>query len=429
MPRTSSNPHTLTNAYGMVRPYTRHLSGCKIKKKKNDESCSCPKWLYEHRKGSQPRRYTLTTPSWSEALKIATDTLEGFNPTIAAAKAVISDSNAKLVSVADACQKWIKRTKSQNLSAGILAQYKSLSKKLQEWADKNRVEYIQDITRSQLESWYGSDEWTKYAVTTRHQRWSVLRSMFSYWHDLGDLEKNPIAAIKPVEQNGDFRQGPYTDEQIKAIFNILAANTPDIPDITPNNIPVAEKRVYTVRLHAFVTLLLDTGCDVVDAVLFEKTNVTLQTVNSRKVSVYRYHREKTGKPAVIPLSNNVTKILTNVPMLKTNPENMPFRHDGELEADIKTWSYRVRQLLSVAKVHFVTLPRGRDGKTRKKAANVKQFRHTFAIRQLVAGQREETVARMLGHSDVQMIRSHYGAWVKERDDAHVREVIEVRAGL
>jgi integrase len=192
---------------------------------------------------------------------------------------------------------------------------------------------------------------------------------------------------------------------------------------------VEEKRVFAARLLAFVTLLLNTGCDVVDAVLFDQANLTSQTVASSEVYVYRYDREKTGKPAVIPLADDIARVLLDVPMLTYNPEEMPFRCEGNRQADVQVWQYRVKQVLRDAGVKWVELPRSKDGRARRKAANVKQFRHTFAIRQLVAGQREETVARMLGHSDTKMIRSHYGAWVKERDDAHVREVIEVRAGL
>jgi integrase len=417
MARTSNDPNTRKSAYGMVRPYTRHLEGCKSK----NNACHCPKWLYEHRKGAKPRRYTLITPSWSEAQSIASKTLEGFNPDIAAARALVAQSDAKRTSIPDACLMWMDRTERDYGSAsGIVAQYKSITKKLKEWAERERIEWIQDVTPMHLESWYASEDWKHYSDTTRNQRWSVLRSIFRFWHEREVIEKNPVIAIKPSKLDGDPRQGPYSDKQLESIFAHIA-------ECVPANIPTKEQAVYAVRLHAFITLLLNTGCDVVDAVLFDKANVTTQAVSGKKVPVYRYHRQKTGKQAIIPLPNAIAGELRKVPMLERNPANMPFKSERDLQTDVNTWRYRIQSVLGAAKVKFVELPRDKHGKARRKAANAKQFRHTFAIRQLVAGQREETVAKMLGHADTEMIRTHYGAWVPERDDAHVREILEVRS--
>ncbi len=406
----------LKNAFGSVRPYTRHLSSCSFE----DNSCNCPKWLYEHRKDGQRKRYALNTPSFAEAQRLASEKLRSFDPDIAAAKATVAKSDAKRVTIADACQLWLNRSESTstNWSASM---YRSAATKLRAWADRNRIEYVQDITPLLLQKWYDSAEWKQYAETSRRQRWVVYRSMFRFWHEREVITKNPIIGIRPVKLNGDVRQGPYTEAQIAAIFAAVLQ-----VDVTSTNIGLEEKKVYAVRLHAFLTLLLHTGCDVVDAVLFDKANLTSQTVRGKEVCVYRYHREKTGKPAIIPLPSDVARILQDVPMLECNPENMPFRCEGERQADVQLWQRRVKHLLTDAGVKWVDLPRNRDGKGRRKAANVKQFRHTFAIRQLVAGQREETVARMMGHSDTKMVQSHYGAWVKERDDAHIAEILAIR---
>src|SRR5215471_14491315 len=105
----SDNTHSdslLKSAFCSVRPYTRHLPGCK----RQDNACRCPKWLYERRKDGQRKRYTLNSPSWAEAQRIASDKLRSFDPEIAAAQATIAESNAKLVTVADSCQLWLDRS-------------------------------------------------------------------------------------------------------------------------------------------------------------------------------------------------------------------------------------------------------------------------------------------------------------------------------
>ena len=62
-----------------------------------------------------------------------------------------------------------------------------------------------------------------------------------------------------------------------------------------------------------------------------------------------------------------------------------------------------------------------------KSANVKMFRHTFAVGCLTAGVPKENVARMLGHVSTEMIDAHYAPWVEGLDAAHVRKVREVLA--
>jgi hypothetical protein len=66
----------LKSAFGSVRPYTRDIAGCRVQ----DDSCSCPKWLYEYRKGCIRRRYALNTPSFAAAQRIAPQKLRGFDP-------------------------------------------------------------------------------------------------------------------------------------------------------------------------------------------------------------------------------------------------------------------------------------------------------------------------------------------------------------
>jgi len=408
-------PDLLKTAFGSVRPYTRHVAGCT----KTDDSCNCPKWLYEMRRGCERRRYTLNTPSWAEAQRIAADKLRSFDPEIAAARAVTTKRDAALMTVKDAGDLWIKRTKTQFGEGGSLPQYRSLMKKWAAWAVREHIDYVQDITPIQLERWYGSKDWLRLADATRKQRWGVLRSVFNYLKDRGVLELNPIAGISSIQVDGDHRQGPYTQKQIDSIFA-------HIGNTVPLNIDTRERAAYARRLHAFLTLLLNVGCDVGDAVLFDQTRIEDVVIESRCVPVYRYQREKTNVQAVIPLSDDVAATLRSVPMLHDNPEHMPFRHaDNDVASDVHNWSRRISRVLKSAEVKYIELPRDRQGRARRKAANAKQFRHTFAVRQLERKLRPEVVARQLGHVDATMVRRHYAPWVPSLDDAHIREVMGI----
>ena len=112
-------------------------------------------------------------------------------------------------------------------------------------------------------------------------------------------------------------------------------------------------------------------------------------------------------------------MLRHLPLEPGVSQDAPFRIRGiSLKAAQNRWSRRVQYVISAAKVTHVDLP---DGRT--KAANVKQLRHTAAVRWLRQGQRGEEVAKMLGHTNAEMVRRYYAPWVKDMDVAHVSRVV------
>ena len=99
----------LKSVYGSVKAYTRHQLNCRHKGTAHN-ACRCPKWLYVRQKGAKARRYSLSTPSWAEALSEATKLLEGMNPEVAAARQQRAEQTRKAVTIADAAETWLKRT-------------------------------------------------------------------------------------------------------------------------------------------------------------------------------------------------------------------------------------------------------------------------------------------------------------------------------
>lgn len=400
----------LKSSHGSVRPYTRHLQSCPHRRAKNHNACSCPKWLYTRLEGGEKKRTSLNTPSWAEAQRMATDRLRSMDPEIAAARAVTEQHEASLVTVKAACDLWLERVARDLGKEGSYEQYSVVSKELQNWARDMGIVHVQEVTSLQLGRWYGSRHWTKRSLSTRRQRWVMVRSMFRYWHEHKVTPDNVAATVRPVKSNGDHVQGPYSDEQIETVLRQVEGDS---------------------RLRAFVLLLLHTGCDVMDAVLFEPARIRDYLVEGREVSVYRYKRVKTKVEAVVPLSADVTAALRSVPKLAENPPAVPFRDPRlKLVSDRNAWSLRIRQALKTANVKWVELPTLDDhGRPKRKQANCKQFRHTFAVRQLRAGQRPEEVAKMLGHVNTDMVRKHYAPWVEEMDQAHISRVVRNWTGM
>jgi integrase len=401
------------NKYGSVKPYTRHSSTCP--KAAEDNSCRCPKWLYVFTTATKKkRRYTLNTPSWADAVREASDVLKGLDPEIAAARKKTRPTGEEALSVKDALQLWVTRTENKlGKDSSTLGQYKLMERLITKWATAQGIKYPREITPAQLAAWYGSDAWTQLAPTTRRQRWGVLRVMFLHMVRMKVLGESPAANIEASEAPQDHVQGPYSDGQMAEIAGSLANAE------APTNIRAEDRASYVARLEAFMHLLIESGCDVSDAIQFTATKLGAVKLGRKVVHVFRYKRQKTGEEAVVPISSALDTELRKVPASTESREGMPFRTRGiNLKADQNRWSRRVMRVVSLAGVTHVDLPNGD-----RKAANVKQLRHTAAVRWLRQGQRAEEVAKMLGHSDTNMVRKHYAPWVKDLDLAHITRVV------
>jgi integrase len=410
------------SAYGSVRPYTRHTLGCRYADDANYDKCKCPKWLYVYnaRTGKKTRK-SLVTPSWAEAVEIAFDTLKGMDPEVAEARAKKAEESAKSgeqMTVAAACDLWIDRTiREFGPQASAVEQYRWLKNKVCGWAASHGIVHVQDITTLQLERWYSSSDW-HFAPNTKSQRWGILRSMFRYMEKRGVLVKSPAEAIDAVKPDLGHVQGPYTDEQVNKILVSVEKSV-------PANLPFHKRETYAPRLRTFINLLLETGADVGDALLHERDRIETHKVKSQKVHIYRYRRQKTDIEAIIPISARLVEELKNVPLEAGTYAEMPFRTRGlKMKRNQKRWSERIEAVLEGAGVEWVEVPRrNKNAEPIRNPANAKQFRHTFAVRQLVAGHSPEDVAKMLGHVDTEMIKKHYAPWVKALDDAFIGRVV------
>jgi integrase len=163
-----------------------------------------------------------------------------------------------------------------------------------------------------------------------------------------------------------------------------------------------------------------------DVALFDPARIRDLHIDGRTVGVYRYERVKRRVEAVVPPPAKVAAQLRLVPMLAENSLSMPFRNPRlKLDSDRNSWSLFDRHALKAAGVFWVEFPTlDAAGRPRRKQANCKQFQHTFAVRQLVVGQRPEAVAKMLGHVNTDIVRKHSAPWVEKMDQAHVSRVVK-----
>jgi integrase len=415
-------PVETRNRYGSVKPYTRHQSDCPFQNERDYNACSCSKWLYVNRRGSKPRRYSLVTPSWGEAVAEASRVLEGFHPEIAEARRQKAEQVRQVTTIQDAVQMWLDRTQHMYGNGGTYQQYRSLLKGLVRYVDKwnlgkagaERKVLIEQLDVDFCTQWYQS--W-KYSNSVMRQRWGVIRSFFTYLQQQGKITFSPVLAIRAVPKERIFLNVPFTDQQYNDILNYALATDPG---------PSSDCKVYRERLRIFIELLRWTGIDIGDAIQFRPSMIDAD-------GVLRYIRTKTGIQAVVPLERHRVEMLKEIPLAPNSIRDMPFRYAGnDLASDVHNWSRRIRRVLHGSGVTGVQLVEksgvpayDRNGNPITKATNVKMFRHTFAVGWLAAGADKETVAKMLGHTSTDMIDAHYAPWVKGLDDAHIHRVREI----
>ena len=437
--KTREDSNMMKCPEGNVKAFTRHTARCPHRKDKKTSGtefnkCKCPKWLYVKLRGQKETRTTLNTPSWAEAERRARTAFDQLDPKsirLRQLEADLAKKESERVTLADAIARFL-NTKRHELAADSRtpAQFQVATTMLTRWALRNNITYLDEIKDTQLESWYwstdGGADWSRLKETTRSQRWGMLRSTFLFWQARKLLEVNPISLIKKCRAEESV-QGPFDEEQERQL--LAAALT--IPP--PYSMPPQDKPLYNARLHAFISLLRHTGCDVCDGMLFRPEKIVDRYVafSGKIVSSYSYFRRKTRrlKPgsrvqSVVNLPPEIAKILRNVPLTSSDTADMPFRGKGVLRSDF--WSAPIRRCLEQARITHVSLGVGDDGVERFHTANVKQLRHTFAVRQLRAGHSMEDVARMLGHSGTDMIRTHYAPFVKELHHAAVEQQEKTR---
>ncbi|HEV8189510.1 MAG TPA: hypothetical protein VGP83_17275 [Pyrinomonadaceae bacterium] len=431
MKTSSEDKYQLKSPQAIVKAYTRHTAKCPHRRKKNFNQCSCAKHLSIRLRGQQPVRRTLNTPSWADAKKEADKVIESLDPKNQRLAELEREKTKRVfarVSLAESITRFLE-TKRQELAKDSRTpnQYKVATNMLTVWAKERSVTHLDEIKDTDLERWYWQTDvptaWGRLKESTRSQRWTMLRSFFLFCKTRRLIDDNPIALIKKCKADKSV-QGPYSVAQEEQLLQ-AALSLP-----IPYSIPRRDKAVYRQRLFAFILLLRYTGSDVCDAMEFRPERIRSQEIDGELAFSYSYFRRKTRNskahriPCVMELPDWVAKTLLNVPLSSTDSAELPFRGQGQLRSDF--WSAPIMRCLTQAGITHVSCGKGNDNVERFHTANVKQLRHTFAVRQLSLGYSWEEVAGMLGHTDTEMMRIHYAPFVDELYTATVARQARMR---
>jgi hypothetical protein len=222
--------------HGTAKPYSRHKATCRYADDPDHLNCRCSKWLYLwNAYTGEKQRYSLKVWDKAQAEKMAREALKGLDPKIAEErnkeqeqKQAEEKKQAERKTITQAFDKWFERCAKERVRRSTMDCYHWAQRYTLEWANSIGITYADEITPELMEEWHNSSHWTSFAPTTQRQRWSVMRSIFSYFAKARIIPANPIAAIEALRLDDDERvtQGAYTDEQVQRIFASIAAIVP-----------------------------------------------------------------------------------------------------------------------------------------------------------------------------------------------------------
>jgi integrase len=407
--------------HGSVIVYTRrHINGCKLRDR-NENRCSCPKWLYSKPKNGRAVQRAAGTPSFTEASEAAQRLLKGFDPEIAKARQI---TEPKLgVTIEDAIALYEASLGRRALSAKYVANCllpftrrkrrpqsgRVINVSLLDFLDKeNRaarepVVRVEQITSDHLDRW--AAEWVTNDLSSHVWRGTV-RAFFKWArrhdHVVREPEFREPQRVRPGNRCGYFSDGQYAKMRAALPFCKMKFHA------MPEN--------FAARLGAFMDAGRWGGMAITDIVFFAP-RVSLGDNN-----VLTYRRRKSGVVASVLLPPEVAARLRSIPPEAGSDPERPFRFGGSEAVNCQRWRARFKALCTLAGVTEIETENGA-----KLAPHVHALRDTFAIDAITRGVALENVARMLGHATTQMTQRSYLFWIKKRVDHCIEDQREALA--
>jgi integrase/recombinase XerD len=360
----------------MLTLYRRHNKGCHGKKSRRGvDLCSCPLWIRGSYQGETLRQslyaFDITSleaaEAWREKWK-AQARGEG--------ESVAKEARAK---IADATERFLADAKARSLHEASIYKYTLLLRRLKEFAEKNRLECLDQLGPDTLsrfrESWVGG-------ACTRGKKLELLRAFFRFCMERKWIADNPARFLKTPR----VTLKPTLPFDSAEMIRILAACETLYAQTSKNGKENARRLPGLVLLMRFGGLRIGDAaslrCDRIDA----------------KGRLFLYCA-KTGTPVSVVLPPHVIDVLNKTP--RATPERFFWNAKCKLETNTKVWDTRLRRLFRLANVP--------DGHSHR-------FRDSFAVELLLAGVPMERLSILLGHSSIRITERHYAPWIRSRQE-------------
>lgn len=308
----------------------------------------------------------------------------------------------------DACTVFLTNREAKQIAPATLRKYKTFTKQLTAYADGRGYVMVDQFTTADGDLFYAS---LKLGPRAKGRRLGVLRGFFRFAVNRKWIEESPVSVdIKPpVGSSKAADKMPFSDEEIARI--IAACDKPPRPRPVRNGAAVDPKDYVGASwtndqgdgewtgedLKDIIWLMLYTGYRISDATFFDMTKLRGNEVVIRA--------QKNGKRVFGVLPEWLCERL--LARAKAHGQR-PFivGRSERLETVTNVWRRRLAKAFDAAG-EFEQPP------------TPHRFRHTFARILLQKGISVADVAELMG-DDEDTIRTHYAAWVPERQERLTR---------
>lgn len=350
----------------VLRIYRRHLETCRFTSERY-RRCQCPIYV-EGTLGSDSIRKSLNQTSWEAA-----------SETVAAwtAAGEIGKVRIEVPSIAEAIAKFLDDAKARHLGWQTIKKYRHLlEKRFLPWCESKGFTLLKQVDVDQLRIFRSTWEDGALYASKNVER---LRAFFRFCHQAGWIPTNPALAVKPPKVHGRPTL-PFSDDEMKRIVDACD-----------------RFRGKKSRMKTFVLTMRYSGLRIGDTVTLRRDRL-----KDGKLLLYT---AKTGTPVYIPLPATV---IDSLKALDTGNAWYFWTGKGKPVTAVAHWQRSLQSLFVLAAVND---------------AHSHRFRDSFAVALLEKGVSIETLAMLLGHSDIRVTLRHYRPWVKALQ-AHLESEVQ-----
>lgn len=286
-------------------------------------------------------------------------------------------------SIDQAFDYFISLKKTEGVREATMNDYFKLMKYFREWLSEQYPDLakVEEITTQILREYiiYLSEERYNEATDdyglspyTVNVRIRFLKAFFNGLHNEKILENNPVGTIQLMRVDEDTFE-PLTDEEIEKILAV--------PD---------EGEYAQFRDLVMMFLMLDTGMRIKEVCSLELDDIDFKS----RAIILPANKNKNRKPRILPLSNQVVKLLMELVSENKTYFDTTFVFLSNCGTRYNPNSFRQR----------LRIYRNKSGIKKKVSPHV--FRHMFCRNFILNGGDVFTLQRIVGHADITTTRKY-----------------------
>jgi integrase len=263
---------------------------------------------------------------------------------------------------------------------------------------------LDKITVTVIEKWLASLKAQGYANISANHLLSTLKVIINEAFRRGDMQTNPVLAVRPLADDCK-KKGVFSKDEVQKLF----AET-NITEVWGGN-----EMYYALNL-----LAVQTGMRLGEIQALLKENIHLNYIDIKHSwdRTYGIKGTKTNKPRQVPISIELFQWLLKIANTQNEGEYIFSVTNGKTPVDhsiVYKWFRRALEKIGIAERHRL----GRN-------LSFHSWRHYVNSQLSVSGVADSVVQSITGHSDIKM-KKHY-THVQLNDMGDARKILEKQGG-